>query len=161
MWLWRIIRSLVGLARGQPPNVDSAADDPLRILAAHAARLDVQCNPAPGSAPFDELMSGALLWPDECPVDAPVELAWALRPVFAFRTSLMLGRPRLEFAALWGHAIRLFPNWVGFRPERRAPEPGLLRVYRRGERRMAACLRLTEQDILKLATDQAANDRPR
>lgn len=107
--------------------------DPFRVLSEHAAHLKEITVADRTQAPFYELMSGALLWRDETRSDTPTEVIWALRPVWAYRTSLMLGAPRAERLKIWEHALSLFPEWVGFLPDRRAPDPELLAIYRPGE----------------------------
>jgi hypothetical protein len=53
----------------------------------------------------------------------------------------MLSAPREEFAKFWEFGNARFPHWVGFRAERHAPLPELLRTYRQGEISMRKCLR--------------------
>jgi hypothetical protein len=120
---------------------DSCNFDPLRVLTEHAGYLNAIAVPDRTEPPFYELMSGALVWPDETRPDTPVEVIWALRSVFAYRTSVMLGEPRTELAKFWEHAISHFPKWVGFLPERRASDPELLAIYRRGSVGLRKCLR--------------------
>jgi hypothetical protein len=86
-------------------------------------------------------MSGALIWSDEVEDGFPCDLIVALRPIFAYRTSLMKNKPREEFRPIWDRCLKLFPNWVGFRPKRRQPTPQLLRVFREGDVGLRKCLR--------------------
>lgn len=95
--------------------------------------------------PFYELMSGALIWRDETRRDTPIHVVWALRAIWAYRTSLMLGKPRAELAEFWRFGLAHFPRWVGFRPERREASPKLLAIHRRGEVSMRKCLRDLER----------------
>ena len=71
-----------------------------------------------------DMMSDALLWPDELPKPELFSCRhlWCLRPLLRYRTSLILGRPDERCRPAWECARRLFPRWVGFRPERRSPE---------------------------------------
>src|SRR5437868_565062 len=71
------------------------------------------------AGPFYEILSGALIWTDEKRWRTPVEVIWALRTLWAYRTSLMLNEPREELAEYWQLGLSEFPQWVGFRPERR------------------------------------------
>lgn len=128
--------------------VDSSNFGPLHVLTEHAAHLNGITVPDSTQPPFYELMSGALVWRDETREDTPTEVIWALRLVCAYRTSLMRGQPRAEFATLWEHCLRQFPNWVGFLPERRASDPVLLEIYRRGEVGSRKCLRDFEREEL-------------
>ena len=79
---------------------------------------------------YFEVMSGALIWTDEHPplVDGvyenpddvfPVQY---LRGVWAYRSSLIRGKPNERARASWEMALELFPNWPGFLPERRDPK---------------------------------------
>jgi hypothetical protein len=69
-----------------------------------------------------ELMSGSLVWSDELP---PVEglepeEVWSLRPVWRYRSSVILGSPEEKHRSQWEQAQQLFPLWPGFRPERQS-----------------------------------------
>ena len=85
-------------------------------------------------------MSGALIWSDETKDETPVYVIWALRQLFAYRTQLTLdnAEPDNEF---WDQCVKLFPSWVGFRPDRRTQTPELLAEYRRGTVSLKKCLR--------------------
>jgi hypothetical protein len=120
---------------------DTRNFDPFRVLTAYAAHLNAIDAPSRSQPPFYELMSGAVVWRDETRRDTPVEVIWALRFVCAYRTSLMLGEPRTELAKFWEHALSQFPKWVGFSPERRASDPELLAIYRRGSVGLRKCIR--------------------
>lgn len=109
--------------------------DPWQTLAAYAERLNATKSPATDATVFYETMSGALVWSDEMDDRTPVRLIWALRFLVAYRMSLMLSKPRDELRPLWDFSQSLFPNWVGFGLERRAPNPELLDVYRRRDTR--------------------------
>ncbi|CAN0340419.1 unnamed protein product, partial [Ectocarpus sp. 4 AP-2014] len=89
---------------------------------------------------FYEIMSGALIWKDETSQDTPVEVVWALRTLWAYRTSLMLDAPRTELTKYWDSALSLFPEWVGFSPERRKATPRLLHIHRQGSVSLKKCL---------------------
>lgn len=95
---------------------------------------------------FYEIMSGALVWRDETSQGTPVEVVWALRTLWAYRTSLMLDEPRIELIKYWESALSLFPAWVGFRPERRKATPNLLHMHRRGHVSLKKCLRDMERE---------------
>jgi len=102
------------------------------------------------------MMSGALVWSDETNSKTPVEVIWALRGLFAYRTSLMLNRPRDELAPMWDLGVSLFPKWVGFRPERRQATAKLLQIYRRGDVSLRKCLRDIDREIHKQDTESGA-----
>ena len=93
-----------------------------------------------------ELLSGALIWSDEIREGMPRDLINALKILFAFRTSLMLGKPREEFRPAWDASLQLFSKWIGFRPERRAQTEKLLEIYRRGDVGHRKCLRDMERE---------------
>src|SRR5258706_16482689 len=78
--------------------------------------------------PIYDLMSGGLVWMDETRRSfrrTPTEVIWALRALWAYRTSLMLNEPREELAEFWRYGLAHFPRWVGFCPQRRKPTPKL------------------------------------
>jgi hypothetical protein len=92
-------------------------------------------------------MSGGLVWTDETNKETPIEVIWALRFLVAYRTGLMLKKPREEFKHIWEHALSLFPQWVGFRSDRREATPDLLEIYRRGSVSVRKCLRDIEHKL--------------
>src|SRR5688572_22563923 len=99
--------------------------------------------------PFYDLMSGGLVWTDETRHllrRTPTEVIWALRALWAYRTSLMLDNPREELAEYWRFGLSRFPRWVGFRPARRRATPRLLEIYRRGDVSVRKCLRDSERE---------------
>jgi hypothetical protein len=98
----------------------------------YAQELNLRTEPDPAAIPFMDGMSDALVWPDECPEDAPMELISALRFVWNYRTSLLL-ETIPQFEENWKIAKECFPSWVGFRPERTSPSPELLQAIREGK----------------------------
>ncbi len=129
--------------------------DPFELLRQHSATLNAINTPATHEDPRYELLSGALIWNDE--TDRQVVprrlIGGGLRFIFAYRTSLMLGEPREEIKSVWEHGLKLFPAWVGFRPERRQATPKLLEIYRRGEISLRKCLRDLDHDVEEESND--------
>lgn len=123
--------------------------DPVQTLTDHAEHLNALCSSAWWPRIYYEIMSGALVWSDETTSNTPVEVIWALRPIVAYRTSLMMDEPREELKPYWDLGLSLFPKWVGFRPERRQATPKLLQLYRRGDVSLRKCLRDLEQEMDK------------
>jgi len=101
-----------------------------------------------------DIMSGALIWTDESNDELPFEVVGAMRCVFAYRTSLMLEKPREEFRPVWELGLEMFPKWIGFRLDRRQPTQELLQIYRRGDVSLRKCLRDLERQSDK---ENAAN----
>jgi hypothetical protein len=120
--------------------------DPYRWLTDYAAHLDGIRRRGLFASPFYDVMSGALVWTDEKNRRTPVEVVWALRCLWAYRTSLMLNKPRVDCEEFWSFGLERFPHWVGFRPRRRVPTPRLLRLYRRGDVGTRRCLRQLERE---------------
>jgi hypothetical protein len=118
--------------------------DPYRLLAEYSGYLNGIREPDLSSKPFYEWMSGALIWRDETRTDTPTRVVWALRPIWAYRTSLMLGEPRAELAEAWRFGREHFPNWVGFLSERREAREEWLEIYRKGEAEMREALHKAE-----------------
>lgn len=133
--------------------------DPVQTLTEYAEHLNAICSPGWWPKVFYEIMSGALVWSDETNKDMPVEVIWALRFIVAYRTSLMLNKPREELKPMWDVGLSLFPKWVGFRPERRESTPKLLQIYRRGNVSLRKCLRDMERGMDKqdAESDSAAD----
>jgi hypothetical protein len=83
--------------------------------------------------PFYEMLSGALMWDDEKPSIPFSEIGW-FRVALAYRTSVILGDPRVEFEHIWVSLQRAAPKWPGFRPERCTPSPELLDCINNGKK---------------------------
>ena len=123
--------------------------DPDLTLEEYAGHLNAIRRPRWFGGPYYELLSGALVWTDETRHffrRTPVQVIWALRGLWAYRTSLMLEKPREELAGYWQLGLARFPRWVGFRPERRQATPALLKIYRRGDVSTRKCLRDLERE---------------
>jgi hypothetical protein len=77
--------------------------------------------PSPEATLSYDQFSDALVWSDEWPAVAMVRVpeCWCLRPVFRYRSSLVLGAPDITCETYWNEALRLFPQWAGFEPRRR------------------------------------------
>ena len=84
---------------------------------------------APDAYPSYDMMSHALVWTDEIPEEEDPEKWWAIRKVLRHRTCLMLSETS-EYEAWWLKGLELFPEWVGFAPERRQPSAELIELYR-------------------------------
>lgn len=122
------------------------SDDLCQLLNAIADQMNSICVPDEHVSVNYDIMSGALIWSDEIPPDLWVGKIWVPRFIFAYRTSLMLGEPRIELQPVWDEALALFPKWIGFLPERREPTPDLLEVYRRGDVSLhGACVKWREK----------------
>ena len=71
-----------------------------------------------------ELVSGAVYWSDERFIELVAlsrDRGLAAKCLFAYRTSLLVGRPREELRFAWDAARAVYPDWIGFRPERTTP----------------------------------------
>ncbi len=126
--------------------------DSLYWLSTHAEHLSTIDTPDPQARAFYEIMSGALVWPDETKSDTPIYAIWSLRGLWAYRTHLMLDElePDNDDCArlheYWPKCVALFPNWIGFLPDRRKRTPELLAEYRRGDVSLRWCLRNAERE---------------
>jgi hypothetical protein len=71
-----------------------------------------------------DLLSGGFKFNDEIPVglnespDLFLPLITLLRSLWAYRSSLVEGRPRADLSATWEWTRRLAPHWAGFAPDR-------------------------------------------
>jgi hypothetical protein len=91
-----------------------------------------------------DVWAGALVWSDETNELTPSDVFHALRQLRHYRTHVMLNdiTPNNE---VWQHCQSLFPNWIGFLPERHQQTMELLKVYRRGYVSSRWCLRQLER----------------
>jgi len=121
--------------------------DPVQALIDHAEHLNAIDRPGSSPTVNYDFMSGGLVWSDETNQTTPAVVICALRYLVAYRTSLMLNEPREELASFWDRGLSLFPQWVGFRPDRRQPTPELLRIYRRGDTSLRWCLRTLDREL--------------
>jgi hypothetical protein len=95
--------------------------DRLRAIANALDQLVAQA----GARVYFELMSGGLVWSDEYPPpteSGPLFPQHHLREIWNHRSSLIKGEPAERFRETWETALKLFPHWPGFLPERRDPK---------------------------------------
>lgn len=86
--------------------------------------------------PFYELLSDGLVWPDEAPADRPAQDWWEVRALWHHRAGLILDQPSPDsFPEFWEIGLRLFPDWPGFLPQRRAPSNELKSLIQAGRAR--------------------------
>jgi hypothetical protein len=128
----------------------TTSSTPYRWLSDYSEHLNRINRPRWFGWAFYDMLSGALVWTDECKrwrQRTPVEVVWALRSLWAYRTSLMLDEPREELVEYWRFGLQHFPDWVGFRPNRRRPTKRLLRIYRRVDVETRKCVRNLEKAL--------------
>jgi hypothetical protein len=102
------------------------------VLRGCARRLNLRRFRIPLLLPYYHLLADALIWLDEDPPwpwRISFELSNALRPLFYYRTGLILGDVR-PYGRIWELGRRLFPCWVGFHPSRCRRDRRLARLYR-------------------------------
>jgi hypothetical protein len=87
------------------------------IAVLRAARFD------PKAKPGLELLSGSLIWDDECYLEFVATCGhygcMAYWEPVAYRTSLIRGRPDERYRRGWEELLRVCPQWPGFRAQRR------------------------------------------
>ncbi len=86
-----------------------------------------------------ELLSDSLIWSDELPIKTNLPTD-CLRPVFRYRTSLILGAPDIAYQIFWAQAQKSFPNWIGFSSKRTSQDADLARLYDREKSRALRAL---------------------
>jgi hypothetical protein len=81
---------------------------------------------------FFDAMTESVIWHDELPKpsDRGGENFWGLRPIFRYRSSVLMGSPEMEWEPYWQLAKSLFPCWVGFRAERLEPKEEIIKLRR-------------------------------
>lgn len=92
-----------------------------------------------------ELLSGSLIWSDEIPTDCFVDKD-CLRFVLKYRTGLLIGETDPSCVSYWQEALRLFPDWIGFLPERRTFDQKLADFYHNERQRVFKALGEVESD---------------
>ena len=95
---------------------------------------------SPNAVPNFDVMSGAIIWSDETTPQTPTKVIWALRLLFSYRTKLMR-EESCRYGEAWVYCQTLFPNWIGFLPERRIYTSEVQEEYRRGYTSMKWCIR--------------------
>ena len=115
--------------------------DPVAALTDSALHLNSIARPKWFARPFFDLLAGAIVWSDETNRKTPTHTIWALRFITAYRTGLMIGQADLAHKKYWDLGLQLFPQWVGFLPERREMTEKLRKVYRRGTVETRKCIR--------------------
>ena len=114
----------------KPPNTATPPDQVLREWAIH---LDGIRKRRWFVRPFRDCMSDALVWRDETVGTTPVEVIWALRLLFHYRTGIIIGEPR-PHGEFWQLGREIFPHWVGFHPSRCQFSLRLAEIYQCGKR---------------------------
>ncbi|MBX3318149.1 MAG: hypothetical protein KF902_14930 [Phycisphaeraceae bacterium] len=103
-----------------------------QVLALAPALRDLV--PQQGCEPRYCVLSDAVAWLDEAPFDREEEFATCgitnVRLLWHHRTRLVLGQES-RAAELWEVALREFPTWIGFMPERCEPTDELRALYTR------------------------------
>lgn len=118
-----------------------------RRLQRHAGEINAISLVDPGARVFHDVMSNAFIWRDEVPTMDDVSLIWLLRPVWHFRTSLIIESPSRKHAPYWDEAMACCPDWVAFLPERRQPRDSFKRWYRMKKAALARWMESDEPEL--------------
>lgn len=127
----------------QNPNLETYDMQALEI---HAAHLNAICIPDRDAVISYDIWTGALIWSDETVESTCSEVISALCQLRHYRTHVMLHDIEPD-NDVWRYCQSLFPEWVGFLPERRKPTPELRAEHRRGEISTRWCLRQLEREM--------------
>jgi hypothetical protein len=120
---------------------------PEEVLRHYAFRLNARWWRWPLLGPSYHVFADALYWMDEAPPWSRLRGAEnALRPLWHYRTGLIIGEPR-PFKELWDLGKQLFPNWVGFHSARCRPSRRYKVIYRAGRMASSRCLEELEREI--------------
>ena len=111
--------------------MSTKAQPPEKTLRLWAEHLDGITEPRVVQ-PFRDILADGLIWRDETIESTPFEVISSLRFVWHHRTGFIIGEQR-RFADTWQLARELFPNWVGFRPDRCGPSADLADLYARSK----------------------------
>jgi hypothetical protein len=120
---------------GDPPSPPPPPLSPADLEAA-APAFRLVSRPDPRARPRYDLLADAVVWPDEFPL-LPPRLSGCVRLLWRSRTCRLIGAP-IEHEEWWKRGMELFPEWIGFLPERTTPSAALAGIYREA----AAILRM-------------------
>ena len=118
----------------------------MEALVTHSAHLNALNVADPQASVCYDMLSGGIRWTDETRDETPFEVISALRQLWNLRTHSMRNNREPQHR-MWDECLRLFPNWVGFLPERRVSTPALLAEYRRGDISLRWCLRQLDREM--------------
>lgn len=79
-------------------------------LEEYVAWLNEACLPSPHPKVLFDITSETLIWSDEITNVPSVELIWALKPLFVYRTGLILQKPSVDSRPIWEFGLSLFPK---------------------------------------------------
>jgi hypothetical protein len=104
--------------------VDSVEDVFVKGLRSLASDLD-SITVATSDRYHYDAITESIRWEDELPQSygRGGERLAALRVIFRYRASLILGEPQAEWERYWQLARELFPRWIGFDATRLNPSP--------------------------------------
>lgn len=125
----------------------------MEALESHAEHLNALCSPSPNALPQYDILANAITWPDETNSHTPIKVIHAQRQLRHYRSHAMLTNESPNHA-IWDYCKNLFPNWVGFRPERCTATPELLEFYRREQIAMRWGLRKLERELKDKSLDE-------
>jgi hypothetical protein len=85
-----------------------------------------------------DLMSDSVIWEDEMPNPFMGD-SLALRLLFRYRTSVLLGNPDVQLEGYWLHGKSLFPDWPGFTSDRSTPSQEILDFLKKVRAKKVKC----------------------
>ncbi len=112
----------------------------MKALEVYAAHLNAISVSSPNAEIRYDILADALIWSDETNNATPSDVFDGLRQLLHYRTHVMLNDMEPN-GDVWLHCRSLFPDWIGFLPERRKRTPELLALYRRGSVASRWCTR--------------------
>ena len=131
----------------EPRFNHDACEDVLKALAPVLAGM-VQ---SPDARPAYDVLSDALVWPDEraglLPAARRLKIQnWSIvRYLWAYRTTLILENPDEQLRFLWDRGLELFPSWPAFDPRRQSTH--YRRVYLKAHHKCSAQLDEIEREL--------------
>ncbi len=81
----------------------------------------------PGAGPQYDVLADAIVWPDELPAGR-FGACTCIRFVWRSRTCRLIGLAP-EYEEWWRRALELFPEWIGFLPERNTASTELTEMF--------------------------------
>jgi len=128
-------------------DLEALEDDFEPTLRRYAPMLNARSWRWPVLGPTYHILADALCWLGEAPTWSQLRRAEnALRPLWYYRTSLIIGEAREEGEvcelgkSLWELGKSLFPCWVGFHPSRCEPLRKYKIRFRAGRMASARCV---------------------
>ncbi len=106
---------------GELPDIEILIAD-LGEIQSVAREINACARAKPLASGFRDMMADGWVWTDEAPEGKnSFDAINVLRPVWNYRTSLIVGEPDIRCKNYWDAGLKHFPDWIGFDRRRSLP----------------------------------------